>query len=732
MKRFLFRIAIIAQVTGVLSCRERATHEEEIIGFVDDPLEYVNPFLGSAPLLNEDIIGYKPPEGWRVWAGLTFPGASLPNAMVQLGPVTSYGTGSGYQYEDNEILGLVHTNKGHWNLCNIPVLPVSNQAGYPFKSTFQKKDEEASPGFYQVRLDDYGVNVRLTSTLRSGFHKYLFDDASDRRILLDLGRANNRVRQWDFTQENDTEISGFQDVGNDQIYFYAILSDTIRSADIVRNDSLGYVILDLEGGKRAIDFKIGLSFVSSDNARENLKTELGQKSFRQVHEEARSIWLNELNKIRIAGGTEKEQMLFYSSLYRSLLWPALRSDTDGSFVDDDGNVHQADFNYYTKPSLWDTYRNKLVLLGWLRPEVTGDIIQSLVVRGKNNGFMPTFFHGDHAAPFVAGAYQMGITNFDHRRAYELLRNNAFKPGGTRPHIVEYIQKGYVPEMDLSDPVVETVGTAGVSKTLEYAYDDYALAKFAKKLGEDSTAEELFARSKNYINVFDTSSLFMRGRLADGSWVEPFDPEYPYYEYMYREANAWQLSFYVPHDMVNLVNLYGKENFERKLDTFFTKPWNKRHIARNVSGFIGQYSHGNQPDHEAPFAYYFVDQPAKSQKIIDRILRDYYGVGPEGLALCGMDDAGEMSAWYVFAALGLYPLSPADNEFVISVPRFEHSLVQLSRGVPLSIVKDTSASRRMDKVLLNDTLQPTYFINGEQLIEGGKLEIRTEKEAFVSG
>ncbi|PPK87127.1 putative alpha-1,2-mannosidase [Neolewinella xylanilytica] len=693
--------------------------------YVADPLEHVNPFIGTAPLTDPDFIGYTPPEGWRVWAGLTFPGSSLPNAMVQLSPITEYGSGAGYEYEDTEIIGFTHTNKGHWNLCNIPLLPVSNGATYPFKSTFGKDGESAAPAFYGVTLDDYGVKVRLTSTLRAGFHEYTYANPDDRRVLFDLGRANNRVRDWQITETDGDRVEGVQDIGGDQIYFSARFSDPIRG--ITREaagERDGYALVDLGPGNERVTVTVGLSFVSAENARANLAAEIGDRDFDTVRREGEAVWSELLSRVQVAGGTAKEQELFYSSLYRTFLWPALRSDGNGEFTDESGTVRRESFGYYTNPSLWDTYRNKLVLLAMLRPEVTGDVIQSMIVKGEESGFMPTFFHGDHAAPFVANAHAQGIDNFDLQRAYELLINNAYKEGGTRPHILEYIERGYISEPVVENPQVETVTKAGVSKTLEYAHDDYALATLAKALGDGAREKELRQRAGNYRNVFDPTSRFMRGRLEDGSWVTPFNPQFPYYEYMYREANGWQVSFYAPHDMEGLVELYGGDDiFEQKLDSLFTVPWNPQHIARNISSFIGQYCHGNQPDHEAPFAYYFVDKPEKSQAILDTIMRYYYGVGEAGLALSGMDDAGEMSAWYVFAAAGMYPLSPADNAYLLSLPIFDRVKWSLPGGKDFVLWRDSN-SRQLESVELNGKPLENYFLPHRQLVGGGELRMTT--------
>ena len=718
-RKILFSFAVT-----LLSLSNLVTAQQQE-AYVENPVAYVNPFHGTAPLTDPDFIGYTPPEGWRVWAGLTYPGATLPNAMVQLSPITQYGSGAGYEYEDDEILGFTHTNKGHWNLCHIPILPIAENASVPFKSSFDKETENASAGYYSVYLNDYKVKVEVTSTLRAGFHNYTFDDNSAHTILFDLGRANHHVDEWQLRQTGRKTLEGFQRTGGDKVYFSVELSEAISELQQVNpNTDKGYAILNLKASPNPVTLKIGLSFVSTQNARENLQQEIGTKTFAAIHQAAEKTWSAVLSKIQVSGGSQKEKELFYSSLYRSLQWPALRSDHNGQFTDAQGMVQNKGFRYYTNPSLWDTYRNKLVLLSLLSPEVTGDIIQSLIDKGEHSGFMPTFFHGDHAAPFVTQAYGKGITNFDVKKAYEQLLNNAYKEGGTRPHIAEYIEKGFISDPDVVNPHVETKAKAGVSKTLEYAYDDYSLSLLAAALNDDNHAKDLAARAKNYKNVFDPETHFMRGKLADGSFISPFDAEYPYYEYMYREANAWQLSFFVPHDMKGLVGLYPSEKaFEQKLDSLFTLPWNPKHIARNVSGFLGQYCHGNQPDHEAPFAYYFINKPEKSQHIIDTLLEDYYGVGPTGLAFSGMDDAGEMSAWYVFAASGLYPLSPADNEYLVSLPVFDRVKWNLGRN-SLEISKE-GISRTLKQIQYNGKTLDGYFIDQEQLMLGGDLKLNVE-------
>jgi predicted alpha-1,2-mannosidase len=473
-----------------------------------------------------------------------------------------------------------------------------------------------------------------------------------------------------------------------------------------------------------LEIKIGLSFVSTENAKENLEKELAGKSFETVKAEASAAWEKLLSKIQISGGSERQKELFYSCLYRSFLWPALRSDVNGEYTDVKGDVVKASFQYYTLPSLWDDYRNKLVLIGLLSPDVTVDVIRSLIDRGEKTGFIPTFFHGDHAAVFIAGSYLRGLRGYDINSAYRLLLRNATIEGGTRPYIKEYMDKGYISDPDVAHPVVETKGKAGVTKTLEYAYDDYAVALLAKELKDEPNYKMLMKRSKNYKNMFDPSTELMRGRLDNGDWIKPFNPQYPYYEYMYREANAWQSSFFAPHDTNGLISLYKSEaDFEKHLDMLFSIPWNPNYIAENINSFIGQYCQGNQPDHGFAYLYYFVGKQEKSQIILNTIMSRFYGMGEKGLALSGMDDAGEMSSWYVFNAIGFYPYSPADPDYIISVPLFNKVVMKLSNGRDFTVVKRNSGTKITEITYDNQKLND-YFLPHRELMEGKKLVITT--------
>lgn len=685
-------------------------------------VSYVNTFLGTAPLTNVAEIGFTPP--WRVWAGLTFPGASLPNAMVQLSPITKFGSGAGYEYENEAIQAFAHSNKGHWNLCHIPILPVTGEVDpNDFGSRFSHQNESAQPGYYQVLLARYGINAELTTTLRCGYHQYTYPQGASKKLVVNLAVSNERVSDWNIERDGDAAFQGFQ-AAHEKVFFYARANHKIKGITMLSGHDHKLPVVEFADATGPLEVQIGLSFVSIANAKLNLEQELAGKTFAAVRADATQIWEELLGKIKVTGGTERQKGLFYSCLYRSFLWPALRSDVNGEFLDESNRVVKKNFAYYTIPSLWDDYRNKLVLLGLLSPKVTEDVIQSLIDRGEITGFMPTFFHGDHAAPFIAGSYLRGLRGYDITNAYRLLIQNATveRRRGARPHIAEYMEKGYVATPVVEHPNVETKAKAGVTKTLEYAYDDYAVALLARELKDPDTFRTMMRRSRNYTNQFDASTGLMRGRLANGDWVTPFDPQFPYYEYMYREANAWQSSFFAPHDTDGLIKLYpSKAAFEQQLDKLFSLPWNPKHIAMNINSFIGQYCHGNQPDHSFPYLYYWVGKQEKSQAILNTIMERFYGMD-DGLTLCGMDDAGEMSSWYVFNAIGFYPYSPADPDYLVSVPLFDTVKMDLS-GKLLTIQKINSG-RKITNITYDNRKLDGYSVSHAKLAEGKTLVIST--------
>lgn len=688
---------------------------------------YVNPLLGTATLWEPDDLGYTRTWDERTWGAEVFPGSSLPNAMVQLSPVTQYRSGAGYQYEDTIIYGFAHTNKGHWNLLHLPILPVAGEVNPSnFISEFSHDNEAAYPGYYQVFLKRYNINVELTSTLRCGYHKYTYTENEKKKLIVDITRSNNQVRNWSIKKIDDNSFSGFQDTG-ERVYFYAVANCSIDNIEQIKdaNHEVSVVNFIEYNKNEQLELKIGFSFVSAENAKMNLEAEMINKSFEQIQDEANETWEKILSHIKVKGGTEREKGIFYSTLYRSFLWPALRSDSNGDYTDERGEIANEGFRYYTNPSFWDDYRNKLVLLAMISPDVTTDVIKSIIDKGeKSGGYMPTFFHGDHASVFIAGSWLRGIKDFDLERAYKLLLKNAMVPGrGGRPYLDEYLERGWIAEKDTTDVPFWDEYKAAVTKTVEYAYDDYATALIAKELGDNETHNILMERSNNYKHLFDSSTGFWRGKINDGSWIEDFDPYYPYFAYMYREANAWQSLFFAPHDVEGMINLYPSyEAVNQKLDSLFTEPW-RRYEVHNLTGFIGNYCHGNQPSHSIPYTYYFIDKQEKAQCVLDSIMDRFYDMGAEGLAYAGMDDAGEMSSWYVFNAIGLYTYSPADAEYIVSVPLFKEVKFTLGDGNEFTIKKE-GKGKKIEEIKYGNKVIDGWFINHDQLQVGNDLIIKT--------
>lgn len=706
--------AILASVALLAAQAQHVTH-------------YVNPFMGTTTLWSLQDLGYTHTEAKRAWGGETFPGAALPNAMVQCTPVTMYHSGSGYQYEDKIIYGFAHTAKGHWDHLHVPMLPVT---GYfwprNYASNFSHSEEEAHPGYYSVQLERYRVKAELTSTLRCAYHRYTFRPQDEKRLLVDIAKNNGRPRRWEIKRNgNPNAFEGFQD-GHGRIFFYAVANLPVNDVQILTDNGGTVAVVDFDNNKGAapLELKVGFSFVSIDNARRNLEAEMMAKSFDQVRQDADRTWQDVLSHIQVEGGTEQQRQMLYSTLYRAFLWPVLRSDVNGEYVDAFGKVVKGDFRYYTDPSFWDTYRNKLVLLNFVCPDVAADIIKSCVDRGeKHGGYMPFFFHGDHACTFVYGSWLRGNRGFDLERAYKLCLKNATVPGrGGRAYLDEYIQRGWIAEKDTTNVPTEDEYKAAVTKTQEYSYDDFIVAQMAKELGDKQNYKTLMSRIHNYKNLFDPSTGFWRGKIADGSWIQDFDIYRPYYAYQFREANAWNSLFFAPHDPEGMIALYPDHKaVEQKLDSLFTVPW-RGYEAWNITGFLGNYCHGNQPGHSIPYTYYFIGKQEKAQRILNTLMEKYYGMGPEGLAYAGMDDAGEMSSWYVWNAIGLYTYSPGEAKYIVTVPLFDRVTLRTGDGRSVVIEKEGTGGR-ISAIRCGTKNVKGYFVEHDQMLKAGRLTVK---------
>lgn len=701
-----------------------------------DFTKYVNPFYGTTTLWDKKDLGYemsenpefrtvlteqgrRPAQGKaRAWGGETYPGAAMPHGMVQASPVTCWGSGTGYQYEDPLIYGFFHTSHGHWGQGHVPALPVSGEfTPGDYASRYSHRKERAEAGYYQVYLERYKVNAELTVSLRCAHHRHTFKRGDDKHVVLNLSRTNS-VRpgnaRWTFEQVNETAFKGSQN----GLYFYAVANRKITRVSTVKGEREQFTKIDFADGDKVVELQIGFSYTSEDKAKLNLEREILGKTFEQVRTEADRTWDKALSKIRVSGGTELQKNLFYSCLYRVLQNPNLRSD-----VDADKNS-----TMYSSNNYWDTYANKLVLLEMLEPDLVASVIRSDIRRAERSGFLHSGFHGDFCTSFITGSYMRGIRDFDVQKAYQYSLNNATRSWvnghrGGRKYGDEYRTRGWIAENRVPNPTVKTEeneAKASVQKTIEYAYSDYSVALLARELGDRESYELLMERSGNYRNLFDASTGFLRGRWEDGSWVTPFDPGYPYYVYMYRESSGWQSTFFAPHDPYGLIALYpSKEAFEKKLDELFATPF-AGYEADNLTGWFGQYCAGNQPAQGIAYYYYFVGKPEKAQEKIDVLMNDYYAMGKEGLSYAGMDDEGSLSAWYVMNAIGLYSFSPADARYIVTVPVFDK--VEFDLGDATFTVTKQGTGRRLSAVSYDGKPLEGCFVEHDELKRGKDLVI----------
>ncbi|HKG08764.1 MAG TPA: GH92 family glycosyl hydrolase, partial [Pedobacter sp.] len=482
--------------------------------------KYVNPLLGTTVLTDSALLGYNPP--WRTWNGLTGPGATVPHGMVQVVPVTTYGSGSGYEYEVKTIKAIAQTSGNHWGDLNIPIMPLegSNFTADDFASGYSHSNEVARPGYYQVMLDRYKIKAELTATKRAAYHKYTYTGGQDKKHAFDLVHAGGGSSNWELHKAGDFIVTGKQ--GN--LYFYAVMNHKIKSIDTSKRNpnqpdiprsgqgaggqrklsgNIDIPVISFESSGKPLEVKIGISRVSAEGAKGNYNTEIANKSFDQVHKDADENWEQLLGKIKVTGGTDKQKMLFYSCLYRQFCYPSVTSDADGKMAGRRDTI--PGFETYSSPAIWDVFRTQLPVLDLIEPEVSNNIIKSMILDGARSGFLPTSFHGDFSSTFIAGAYARGIKDYDVRKAYRLMLNNANTPTGEgvkgpRPHNAQYLKFGYLPEVNIQHPTTETVSTAGTTKTLEFAYSDYSIAQLAKALGDNDTYNSMMKRSQNYRNV----------------------------------------------------------------------------------------------------------------------------------------------------------------------------------------------------------------------------------------
>lgn len=695
------------------------------------PTDFVNPIIGTAPLEDLSLYGgpnYNPDPKDMGFSGLVYPGASLPHGLVKLSPLTEviysdaytdWTHGSGYYYPDNTLVGFAHTNKGHWSKGNIPFIPTVGKllilpgtAKKPedgFRSRFSHYRESAGAGYYSVVLEDYNILVELTATRCVGFHKYTFPKTEEGHVIIDLGHAIENIDTAYVEVMDDRHIRGFQN----SVYFFAEFSKPFKSFGTWKGEKINPLTRSAYGNNIGvyIDYqtfeseemtiKVGLSYVNMDKARINLEADARQLDFEKARINAGRIWNEKLSTIEIQGGTIEQKTNFYTSLYRAMLWPPVISDVDGQYRYRK-NLYFSDHDYYDAPPLWDAFRNHMPLLTLLEPDVKLNILRSFLERAEINGWMDTQFQGNHAASVFASSILAGLDDFDVEKAYYYLKKNQTDPAGPVQYLDDYNNLGYIATVDPPpDDYRSHPHRSSVAKTLEYSYDSYCMSILADILEKDEDKKLFLKQSNYYKNVFDTSTGFMRGKKPDGTWIEPFDPEVPRFTYVYREANAWQSTWFVPHDVKGLIELMGgREVFSEKLDEFFSTPYEPQWTLIDIAGMIGQYAHSNQPDHQVPYFYNYSGEPWKTQEIVREILDKMY----RGMVYTGMDDCGEMASWYVWSAMGFYPVNPASLIYPVGSPIFDRVTIHLS--------KDHFKGRKFVLKALNVSNQDKYIQSAE--------------------
>ncbi|UPG84345.1 GH92 family glycosyl hydrolase [Luteibacter aegosomatis] len=692
-------------------------------------VDLANPLVGTAPLDRQGLIGNSPPEGEPLYTGMTTPGASLPQSATEAAPVninTDLGFATGvpvaYDYRRPTMFGFTGGGSTYGARGAPMVMPVVGDWTVPpdyAASYYDKASEKASPGYYAVDLATFHTKVEMTATQWTSLMRFTFPESHRSNVVLNLRHVGGDIEVVDDHTVRGAASEGRRDRDADGRFFIAEFSrpfarfGTFHSEMTDKKDR-GLGSSDVQAGRRTVsddyagayltfDTKAGDQVVvriahghSAEEAEQRLHAQDSDADFDRVHAKARATWAELFDRVEVTGGTPKQRMLFYSTLYHSFASPRMIARKGEHYTDADGHDRIADYDHYGPVPFWDTGRNQIALLMLMQPKVVQDIMRSELDRARERGYMNTSFHGDHAVFLYDGAWQRGI-DFDYAAAYEYLRKNATDPKGPRGYLAEYDKKGWisdiVPEGNPSPPYAG--GKAGVATTLEYAWDDHALADFARRLGKTDDATMFERRASSYRNVFDPSTGFFRGRTEDGKWISPFDPGEPYYNFMMKEGSGWSTLWLVPHDVQGLMNLLGgRDAFNAKLDAFFSTPYTAKGVCRDCTGLIGQYVQGNQPDQQAAYLYAWSGQPWKTQALTRRILADMYGSDATGYGFPGMDDQGSTSSWYVLSAMGFYPVDPSTPDYIIGSPIFDRVRLHLGSGKVLEIVaRNNSATNK---------------------------------------
>ena len=735
-----------AAVLGLLAACSQPSGEEQL----RNEVQYVNPFIGTG------------------FHGHTFPGATRPFALVQVSPDThimGWDASSGYHYDDSQIYAFSHTHlsgTGIGDLGDVAILPFSGGDSIRPVATFKKETEKATPGYYAVRLDNFGINVELTSTDRVGFHKYTYDNPKDRRVLLDLGHVlqpnwGHKLVGNEYLFVNDSTVGGTIRTQG-WAHFHAVSYRITFSEPIetlyqyidgnLRKDSL-FLRLNTPGdlkfhykfaeNNKPLYVKVAISPVDTDGAERNMLAELPGWDFDATRAESAHIWNKALNDIQIESSDPKVMVNFYTALYHTMIAPYAYQDVDGRYLGMDKKVHRAEPGYvnYSVFSLWDTFRALHPLMTIIQPERAADWGKVLVQGYKEGGILPKWplassytgcMVGYPAVSVLADLVTKELAEGDLNvwaeagaRSSVYRDDLAEKFKGTReldlitrhPYYKE--KYGFVP----ADSVPESV-----SWGLEMAYYDWCISQIAAKAGNTELAKEYAAKAEYYKRYLDPETKMMRGVMGDGSFRTPFNPRYSsHMKSDYTEGNAFQWNFFAPHDMDNFITtIGGKKELETRLDTLFTtsSQVDGEEASGDITGLIGQYAHGNEPSHHMAYLYNWTDAPWKGQERLDQIMQNFYTNEPDGII--GNEDCGQMSAWYVMSALGFYQVAPGIPVYTLGRPMIDKALIHVKGGIFEILVKNNSAANKYIKeVKLNGKVLDTPFINHTDVIKGGKLE-----------
>ena len=698
---------------------------------------WVNPFIGTGAVQSS-------------LSGNNYPGATVPFGMVQLSPDTreapDWAQASGYDYNDSIIYGFSHTRlsgTGASDFIDILLFPTISDKR---KSTFTHQHEQARPGYYQVLLKDEKIQAELTASVHVGVHRYTCSDGDQLKLWLDLdhsankGSWNRRIIQSQLRMVSPTVVEGYRIITGwaklRKIYFHLEFSQPILSNQLYDGNRMyentpvingtelrGLFCFDKKWNKELI-CKVALSPVSIENARLNMATEVPGWDFEYIARAAETSWEKELRKI-IIQGTDLQKKIFYTALYHTMVQPNTMSDVNGEYMASDyvtrsvakGEVHYSTF------SLWDTFRAAHPLYTLMHTHRIPDFVKSMMRQYDYYGYLPVWqlwgqdnycMIGNHSIPVIVDAVLKGVAGVDEEKAYEAVFNSSIVSHPNSPFEV-WEKYGYMPE---------NIQTQSVSITLEQAFDDWCVAQLAKRLGKEKDYNHFMKRSAFYRNLFNSKTGFFQPKNDKGEWIEPFDP-YKYGAnggYPFTEGNAWQYFWYVPQNIPDLISLTGgNKAFVAKLDTFFTVSYQSGALNDNASGFVGQYAHGNEPSHHVAYLYACAGEPWKTQKYVAYIMNELYNDSSSGYA--GNDDCGEMSAWYVFGALGFYPVNPVSGEYVIGTPMLEEAVIQLPGRKTFTV----KAPRKEDNEVyicsmkLNGEKYTKNYITHQDIMKGGILE-----------